>query len=177
MILSVANFRFPIPGGVLYGYMSERGLRALQLYADNQSPPPWAPLAPHLDRGRELWHLLECYFAGLKTDFDAVVLDLENGTAFQRRVWREACVVPYGSTTSYGALAQAGGAPRAARAVGTALGANPVILLVPCHRVIAADGSLGGYGPGLLWKRFFLALEQGVPPRQAWHAARNAESG
>ncbi len=163
MIPAAANFRFPIPGGVLYGYISGKGVQALRLYTEARIPPVWAPPAPYLDRGSKLQTLLEQYFRGCPTDFSALPLDLEGGTAFQRRVWAAACAIPYGATTSYGALAREAGLPRAARAVGTALGANPVILIVPCHRVIAADGSLGGYGPGLQWKKRFLALEQGAP--------------
>jgi len=166
-ITAVANFRFPISGGVLYGYLSEKGVQALHLYPGTASPPPWHPLALHLSLERRLHGLFERYFAGHNTDFASVPLDLETGTVFQRRVWRAACAVPYGDTASYGTLARDIGAPRAARAVGTALGANPVILLVPCHRIIAGDGSLGGYGPGLHWKQRFLGLEQGISPQDS----------
>jgi len=85
-------------------------------------------------------------------------LDL-GGTPFQQSVWNRLCAIPSGKTVSYGALAAAIGRPRAARAVGAAVGANPVPLLVPCHRVIGENGSLTGFGLGLPMKRALLAHE------------------
>jgi AraC family transcriptional regulator of adaptative response/methylated-DNA-[protein]-cysteine methyltransferase len=85
-------------------------------------------------------------------------LDMQ-GTAFQRRVWQELQRIPLGETRSYAEVAEAVGAPRAARAVGSACGRNPVVFVVPCHRVIASDGGLGGYGLGLDIKRRLLDLE------------------
>ena len=85
-------------------------------------------------------------------------LDL-GGTPFQQSVWNRLCAIPLGKTVSYGALAAAIGRPRAARAVGAAVGANPVPLLVPCHRVIGENGSLTGFGLGLPMKRALLAHE------------------
>ncbi|HEY3156000.1 MAG TPA: methylated-DNA--[protein]-cysteine S-methyltransferase [Candidatus Eisenbacteria bacterium] len=86
------------------------------------------------------------------------VLDLD-GTPFQRAVWKRLCAIPTGKTISYGALAASIGRPRAARAVGAAVGANPVPILVPCHRVIGQDGSLTGFGLGLPMKRALLLHE------------------
>ena len=102
---------------------------------------------------------LDEYFAGERTSFD-VPMTLE-GTDFQRRVWAQLCAIPYGETISYGELARRVGNPNASRAVGSANGRNPVAVIVPCHRVIAADGSLGGYGGGLDRKVRLLSLEQG----------------
>jgi len=102
---------------------------------------------------------LQEYFAGERTAFD-VPMTLE-GTDFQRRVWAQLCAIPYGETISYGELARRVGNPNASRAVGSANGRNPVAVIVPCHRVIAADGSLGGYGGGLDRKVHLLGLEQG----------------
>ena len=82
-----------------------------------------------------------------------------DGSPFQLRVWRALCDIPYGTTTSYGELARRVGKPSAARAVGLANGQNPIAVIVPCHRVIGADGSLTGYGGGLDRKRFLLGLE------------------
>ena len=87
-----------------------------------------------------------------------LALDLD-GTPFQMKVWNRLCAIPSGKTVSYGALAAAIGRPRAARAVGAAVGANPVPLLVPCHRVIGENGSLTGFGLGLPMKRSLLAHE------------------
>ncbi len=86
------------------------------------------------------------------------------GTAFQQSVWHELRKIPAGKTLGYGAIAAALGRPRAARAVGQACGANPIPLLIPCHRVLAAGGKLGGYSGGLDWKRRLLDIE-GVAPR------------
>jgi methylated-DNA-[protein]-cysteine S-methyltransferase len=101
---------------------------------------------------------LEAYFAGTRHEFD-VPLDLE-GTAFQRRVWAGLCDIPYGETISYGELARRVGSPKASRAVGLANGRNPVAIIVPCHRVIGADGSLTGYGGGLDRKVWLLEHER-----------------
>jgi len=110
---------------------------------------------------------LDQYFAGERTAFDVpLVLD---GTAFQRRVWGALQEIPYGTTISYGELAARIGQPRASRAVGLANGRNPVSVIVPCHRVIGADGTLTGYGGGLERKQRLLGLEAGVagPPAGA----------
>jgi methylated-DNA-[protein]-cysteine S-methyltransferase len=102
------------------------------------------------------------YFDGQRREFD-VPLALD-GNPFELRVWEELCQVPYGETVSYGKIAREIGAPSAARAVGLANGRNPVAVIVPCHRVIGADGSLTGYGGGLERKRLLLDLESGVLP-------------
>ncbi len=97
------------------------------------------------------------YFAGRRTEF-TVPLDLD-GTEFQQQAWVALCGIRYGHTWSYAQQAGAIGKPKAVRAVGSANGANPVPIIVPCHRVIASDGSLGGYALGLTMKRYLLALE------------------
>lgn len=103
---------------------------------------------------------LGAYFAGQRTRFD---LELETGgTPFQRRVWDALQSIPYGSTTTYGELAAELGLPRAVRAVGSANGRNPISIVIPCHRVVGADGSLTGYGGGLERKRWLLAHEASV---------------
>jgi AraC family transcriptional regulator of adaptative response/methylated-DNA-[protein]-cysteine methyltransferase len=97
------------------------------------------------------------YFAGARRGFDLPLA--QPGSEFQRRVWGGLGRIPYGQTTSYGALAEAIGRPGSARAVGGANGANQLPILVPCHRVIAAGGKLGGYGAGAWRKRRLLELE------------------
>jgi methylated-DNA-[protein]-cysteine S-methyltransferase len=97
------------------------------------------------------------YFTGVRRTFDLPLNAA--GTAFQKRVWTALCDIPYGQTTSYGKTAVAVGAPDAARAVGLANGQNPISIVVPCHRVVGADGSLTGYGGGLDAKRWLLAHE------------------
>jgi methylated-DNA-[protein]-cysteine S-methyltransferase len=106
---------------------------------------------------------LAAYFAGELTRFD-VPLEL-GGTPFQRKVWAALRAVPYGQTVTYGQLAAAIGAPGSSRAVGLANGRNPVSIVVPCHRVVGADGSLTGYGGGLPRKRFLLDFERGQAGR------------
>jgi len=100
---------------------------------------------------------LYAYFAGELTEFELVLRP--RGTAFQLDVWTALRGIAYGETISYGELARRVGRPGAARAVGLANGANPLSIVVPCHRVIGADGSLTGYGGGLDRKRFLLELE------------------
>jgi methylated-DNA-[protein]-cysteine S-methyltransferase len=101
---------------------------------------------------------LEAYFAGQRTEFD-LELSLA-GSEFQRRVWQALLTIPYGETRSYGQIAEQIGASGAARAVGLANGHNPIAIIVPCHRVIGASGSLTGYGGGLDRKRSLLELER-----------------
>jgi O-6-methylguanine DNA methyltransferase len=105
----------------------------------------------------EVAEQLRAYFAGERTDF-TVKLD-PRGTAFQRRVWDALVTIPYGTTTTYGRLAAVLGDPRSTRAVGLANGRNPIAIVIPCHRVIGADGNLTGYGGGLDRKRWLLSHE------------------
>jgi methylated-DNA-[protein]-cysteine S-methyltransferase len=103
---------------------------------------------------------LAAYFAGDITDFD---IDLSTaGTPFQLRVWTALRDIPYGETVSYGELAAALGRPTASRAVGLANGKNPISIIVPCHRVVGADGSMTGYGGGVERKRWLLSFEGGL---------------
>ncbi|WP_159591578.1 methylated-DNA--[protein]-cysteine S-methyltransferase [Chelativorans xinjiangense] len=106
------------------------------------------------------------YFAGEREDFSAVVVDLEGVDPFRRAIYGAARRLGYGKTTTYGALAGEAGFPEAARETGTALGRNPIPLIVPCHRILAAGGKLGGFSApgGTTTKRKMLALERAVPP-------------
>jgi methylated-DNA-[protein]-cysteine S-methyltransferase len=113
-------------------------------------------------RFAEAFRQLRAYFAGELTRFD-LPLRLA-GTAFQNKVWIALCDIPFGETISYGALASRIGKPTASRAVGGANGANPLPIVVPCHRVIGSDRSLTGFGGGVETKRFLLAHEQRVSP-------------
>ncbi len=97
------------------------------------------------------------YFEGRRTKFDLQLAFA--GTSFQRRVWEELRRIPYGKTISYGELARRVGNARASRAVGAANGSNPIPIVIPCHRVIGADGSLTGFGGGVSIKKFLLELE------------------
>ena len=113
---------------------------------------------PLLARGRE--ELLE-YLAGARRDFDLPLAP--QGTPFQQRVWAALREIPYGQTRSYRELALAAGSPRGYRAVGMANHRNPIPILIPCHRVVGADGSLTGYAGGLELKRKLLELEGVLP--------------
>lgn len=120
---------------------------------------------PELHRGdsplfQRVRRQLDEYFAGERRDFD-LPLD-PRGTEFQRRVWERLTRIPYGETTTYGALARELGDPGASRAVGLANGSNPIPIVIPCHRVIGADGSLTGFGGGLPIKQALLELESGA---------------
>jgi methylated-DNA-[protein]-cysteine S-methyltransferase len=113
---------------------------------------------------REAEDQLRAYFAGELRRFELPLAP--RGTDFQRRVWDVVAAIPYGSTSTYSALAEAIGSPRACRAVGAANGRNPLPIVVPCHRVLGASGALTGYGGGLHAKRALLELEgAAVRPR------------
>ncbi len=131
-----------------------------------QGGPRPAAIDPAWQRDENAFEPVEAqlrdYFAGARHGFD-VQLEMA-GTPFERRVWQALREIPYGETTSYGRLAQSIGEPGAARAVGLANGRNPIAVIVPCHRVIGADGGLTGFGGGLERKRFLLELETGVLP-------------
>ncbi|WP_457652819.1 methylated-DNA--[protein]-cysteine S-methyltransferase [Rhodocaloribacter sp.] len=151
------------PVGTLTLVASEAGLRML-LFAPSArkvdaSAWVWQPDHPVLVRAaRELGE----YFAGARTTFD-VPLDLR-GTPFQRAVWGLLREIPYGATTTYGALAEKLGGPTKTRAVGGANGRNPVGIIVPCHRVVGASGALTGFAGGLDVKAYLLRLERRYAP-------------
>ncbi len=132
------------------------GMRVLGL-RDREATRDGPPQTTHLDA---LERQLGEYFAGARREFD-LPLDLA-GTAWQKGVWSALMEIPYGATASYGELASRLGKPGGSRAVGRANGQNCVAIVVPCHRVIQADGGLGGYGGTLQRKRWLLDLETGV---------------
>lgn len=153
------------PLGPLYFAASDRGLCSLDFGAGADLNAFLAHLDPlahaeHDPQGLSgIAEQLREYFAGRRQRFD-LPLDLGRLTSFQRSVLQAACAIPYGSVRSYGQLAQTVGRPHASRAVGQALGSNPIPIVIPCHRVVASDGSLGGYTGGLEKKRFLLELER-----------------
>ncbi|APW46993.1 methylated-DNA--[protein]-cysteine S-methyltransferase [Rhodoferax antarcticus] len=141
--------------------------------SDNQLVGVWFDDQAHLpdlsacapDTGQPVLHQaqaqLAAYFAGQRNQFD-LPLSLATGTAFQQAVWQALLAIPFGSTCSYGQLASRIGKPSAARAMGAAVGRNPLTIIVPCHRVIGANGSLTGYAGGLSRKTALLQLEGAV---------------
>ncbi|MEU8913914.1 methylated-DNA--[protein]-cysteine S-methyltransferase [Streptomyces nigrescens] len=142
-------------------YMTDQRHRPPQENFGDPAGPDEPPFAETIAQ-------LQAYFRGELTSFD-LPLALR-GTPFQRRVWAALCAIPYGETVSYGQLAERLGAPSASRAVGLANGRNPVGIIVPCHRVVGANGSLTGYGGGLDRKRRLLAFERtedGLFPAEA----------
>ena len=148
------------PLGPLWFFFTDRGLTALEFAGDGSVSMPAHDslpnhLLPHIEAVRRE---LSAYFDGVPTDFAALTLDPQ-GTPFQLRVWQELRRIPWGQTISYGELARRLGSPKASRAVGQANAVNPIPLIIPCHRVIAADGSLGGYSSGPDRKRWLLRHE------------------
>ena len=147
------------PIGPLLLAGDDEGLRFLLFSAGRHArepKPEWAP-----DRGslKDVALQLTSYFAGKLRAFEVALAP--QGTPFQQQVWRALREIPYGETTSYGALAQRIGNPKAVRAVGLANGSNPISIIIPCHRVIGSNGSLTGYGGGLPTKKALLDLERG----------------
>ncbi len=118
-----------------------------------------ADLRPDTNLLRHFTKALRAYFQQ-RTPLPAMPLDLSRGSAFQQRVWEALCTIPFGETRTYGDVAQNIGQPRAARAVGQACGLNPLAIVVPCHRVTAQNGKLGGYTGGIEIKKALLALEE-----------------
>jgi methylated-DNA-[protein]-cysteine S-methyltransferase len=152
------------PVGPLTMVADGNALIGLYLTEQRHLPPPENFGEPADDPGGEPFAAasaqLREYFDGERTEFDLrLALD---GTPFQRRVWAALQGIPYGETVSYGQLADRIGQPSASRAVGLANGKNPVSIIVPCHRVVGADGDLTGYGGGIDRKRYLLAHEQRV---------------
>jgi len=119
-------------------------------------PTATATLDPTANQGAS--QALTAYFAGQGTDF-SLPLDLSHGTAFQQQVWQGLRQIPYGETRSYTTLAQQLKRPTATRAIASAVGRNPILIFVPCHRILRKDGQLGGYRGGLPMKQQLLRLE------------------
>ena len=158
--MNVYFTRLESPIGALTLVSDGAALTGLYMNEHKHGPTPdgWeekSDVAPFAEAKRQLSE----YFAGERTTFDLPLA--ADGTAFQQRVWQELCNIAYGETISYGELARRLGEPNASRAVGMANGRNPVSIVVPCHRVIGANGKLTGYGGGMERKAFLLALEKG----------------
>ena len=147
------------PVGRLLLAREGRDLRLINFQRDRlPGPDPhWHESADSFD---DVVSQLTEYFAGRRQRFELHLAP--QGTPFQQRVWRELQDIPYGVTISYGQLAARIGRPTASRAVGLANGSNPLAIVIPCHRVIGANGTLTGYGGGLPIKERLLALERGA---------------
>lgn len=154
----------PTPVGDLLVVGSEEGLLRIEF------PPAAAPAGVPRDERRlaPVLRQIDEYFAGSRREFDVPLAP--RGTAFQLEVWRALQRIPYGETRSYAEIARSIGRPAATRAVGAANGANPIPIIIPCHRVIGSNGALTGFGGGIDVKRWLLDLEAGgrtISPRRS----------
>jgi methylated-DNA-[protein]-cysteine S-methyltransferase len=167
--MSYSTRQIDTPIGRLTLAASERGLCSIDFEGKSNNAEAGSraeDLRPDADSERNLRRAeaaLLSYFAGEMAALDGIPLDF-SGTPFQRKVWTALRRIPAGKTCAYSDIAREIGNPRAVRAVGTANGANPIPIIVPCHRVIGADGSLTGYGGGLDRKEWLLRHEGVVPP-------------
>jgi O-6-methylguanine DNA methyltransferase len=165
---------FDTPVGPMLGLADERALSALEFAKPDRAGrlrlrlSRWFP--PHLVRDgmnpvlERTGAWLDAYFTGASADVSDLPLAM-HGTAFERRVWERLLAIPPGATTSYGAIASSLGLKNGARAVGLANGANPIAIIVPCHRVIGSSGTLTGYGGGLDRKQWLLDHERRWSPQ------------
>jgi methylated-DNA-[protein]-cysteine S-methyltransferase len=157
------------PLGTLLLLASDAGL-AMAWFEDHEQVPLALRHAPHAAAEhpvlRHATRQIKEYFDGRRTRFD-LPLDLSSGTAFQQAVWQDLLTLPFGHTCSYGDVAARIARPTAVRAVGAAVGANPIGIIVPCHRVIGANGALTGYAAGLDRKTYLLQLEGGLDPQRS----------
>ncbi len=170
MAETLSYSHMPSPVGTLAVVVSERGLCAIEFNGDD-FPHGRAPHGPAYQRRKisfventqvtePYFHQLEAYFAGTLREF-SLPLDLR-GTDFQKQCWQALLAIPYGATCCYADIAREVGRPTAFRAVGMANHSNPVPIVVPCHRVLATNGSLCGYGGGLDVKEKLLRLEGAI---------------
>lgn len=158
--------RFPTPFGTMYAAASERGLVRMSwgqvsddaFVEELERRFPSRPVVRDPDGLEEAEREMREYFAGERSRFELPV-DLTELSEFERRVLEAARGIPFGEVVAYSDLARRIGKPKAARAVGNALGHNPVAIVVPCHRVVRRDGSLGGYTGGVHYKRHLLRIE------------------
>jgi len=151
------------PAGVFQARFTSRGLAGLAFPTGRRvasEKTTATPLPARTERWRRaVQRALLAVLAG-RPVAKPLPLDLSAGTPFQQQVWASLAEIPRGETRTYSQIAAAIGRPRAARAVGRACGANPILVLIPCHRVLAARGGLGGFSAGLKWKRFLLEGER-----------------
>jgi methylated-DNA-[protein]-cysteine S-methyltransferase len=161
---SIVQSTFSSPLGKIIIAASDKGLAGLWFESQRHSPaqltgdlPAW-PSAPEHPVLKKISTQLKEYFASKRTEFD-IPLDLSGGTDFQQAVWKVLLAIPQGGTTSYADVSRRIGNPAAVRAVGAAVGRNPVSIIVPCHRVVGSNGSLTGYAGGLDRKTALLKLE------------------
>lgn len=147
--------RLPTPLGPMVAHFHDAALAGLRFATASEAESARGPTSTH---ERRLLTQLESYFVGERTAFDIPLAP--QGSAFATAVWSALQRIPYGETVAYIDIATAVGQPRAARAVGRANGANPICIIIPCHRVVRSGGAIGGYGGGVDRKRALLNLER-----------------
>jgi O-6-methylguanine DNA methyltransferase len=173
----VASFTIEVPFGVLFAEVTSRGVRRLDFLGALREPPlkraedrSWQvsdePMSPdeRMIAGKLEAQISE-YLDGTRKEFD-VPIDLGSGSEFRRRVWQVVANIPFGKTLSYREVAAEAGNPNAYRAAGSACGANPIVILIPCHRVVGSDRRLHGFGGGLDTKAWLLQHEGRTVGRQ-----------
>jgi len=178
---STFSFTLATRLGTLAITASASGLHRMRFDDDARAEAPPSAQAREAIPELDSWTTkIAGYYDGRPADIESIPLEAE-GTSFQKRVWRALRAIPRGETRSYAEIARAIGLPEAARAVARACGANPITLLIPCHRVIASDGSLGGYRWGTRRKARLLAMERAARadelPLESGFAARDRERG
>lgn len=148
--------KFSSPFGSVYIYADDKAIKAVLFkpWQNSMADNAVSQSNPIIDK---CWQQLEEYFSGKRTNFDLPIS--ADGTEFQQKVWQTLLTIPYGETWNYGQLAQAIGNNNASRAVGAANGKNPISIIIPCHRVIGANGTLTGYAGGLIAKEWLLKHE------------------
>ncbi len=166
----MTTFTIEAPFGLLFGDVTSKGLRRLDFMGGRREPPLRRAPKQRLELTGDAMSVeeqaiataleaqLEGYFSRKRSDFD-IPLDLSDGSEFRRRVWNVIAGIPYGETLSYAEVAAAAGNPSAYRAAGSACGANPIVILIPCHRVVGSDKCLHGFGGGLDKKAWLLQHE------------------
>ena len=162
------------PLGKLWIAVGPKGVLAIHYGAEPSAPElarivrSYGPgVLPDARRADPIARQLDQYFNGKRRDFD-VAVDLSPLTDFQRRILGATARVPFGNVSTYAKVAAKAGSEKASRAAGQALSANPIPIVVPCHRIVASDGSLGGYAGGLDAKRRLLGLERSTVPTGGW---------
>lgn len=157
---------YPSPVGNLLLIANEQGLCGIEFESEQQTnlTANWQQATPASGQVFEIFcktkEILDRYFQGEKIEFQQLDFLVPQGTEFQKSVWKLLLEIPYGKTTSYGEIAQQLGKPNAMRAVGGAVGRNPISILIPCHRVLGKLQALTGFGGGLPAKRYLLQLEK-----------------
>jgi methylated-DNA-[protein]-cysteine S-methyltransferase len=158
--MQVCHTTVESPIGRLLLLADEEGLVGVYMENHKGGPRPAGPRATDHDELEQAGQQVREYFAGRRREFD-LPLSLR-GTDFRRRVWHSLCEIPFGETRSYAEIARRVGRPIATRAVGAAVGRNPISIIVPCHRVVGSDGSLTGFAGGLDRKRWLLDHERAL---------------